>query len=257
MSEYWKSNAKHFCRFCKIYITDNKASRNIHDNGSKHKENVERFLREQNQRSRDKEYNTAKMDKQMEAIERAAMEQYQRDVEAGLEAGSAPPPPKQSTSSSSSSAPSVPPPQTHAPSTAIMDLTSQKEASDPSDTTKDTDPEPPTAPAPQPVDETVGQPGEWQTVEVRSTASGRSSGSGDSGQKKQGDGTSHYVAGAEDDDDNEHDPEDLRGFKVVEKTYPTENQGESDNEGKVDDGAPMFKKRKAGASKPRNIRRKL
>ncbi|KAF9210173.1 WW domain binding protein 4 [Podila verticillata] len=256
-SEYWKSNAKHFCRFCKIYITDNKASRNIHDNGSKHKENVERFLREQNQRSRDKEYNTAKMDKQMEAIERAAMEQYQRDVEAGLEAGSAPPPPKQSTSSSSSSAPSVPPPQTHAPSTATMDLTSQKEASDPSDTTKDTDPEPPTAPAPQPVDETVGQPGEWQTVEVRSTASGRSSGSGDSGQKKQGDGTSHYVAGAEDDDDNEHDPEDLRGFKVVEKTYPTENQGESDNEGKVDDGAPMFKKRKAGASKPRNIRRKL
>lgn len=31
---------------------------------------MERFLREQNQRSRDKEANTAKMDKQMEAIER-------------------------------------------------------------------------------------------------------------------------------------------------------------------------------------------
>ncbi|KAF9334201.1 hypothetical protein BG006_002575 [Podila minutissima] len=257
-SEYWKSNAKHFCRFCKIYITDNKSSRNIHDNGSKHKENVERFLREQNQRSRDKEINTAKMDKQMEAIERAAMEQYQRDVEAGLVAGSAPLPSKQSTSSSSSSAsPAPPPPPQTSPSTVSNDLKAQNDSTDDSDTTKNTVPEPPAVPAPKPVDETVGQPGEWQTVEVRSVPSSRPSGRPyESGQKK-GDGSSHYVAGA-DDDDGEHDPEDLRGFKVVEKTYPTEHQGDSDNEGsKADDGAPMFKKRKAGAGKPRNIRRKV
>ncbi|KAG0090292.1 hypothetical protein BGZ92_003257 [Podila epicladia] len=257
-SEYWKSNAKHFCRFCKIYITDNKSSRNIHDNGSKHKENVERFLREQNQRSRDKEINTAKMDKQMEAIERAAMEQYQRDVEAGLVIGSAPPPPKQSKSSSSSSSSPAPPPPQMTPSTVSNDLKTQKDPSDDSDTTKNTDLEPPVAPVPKQVDETVGQPGEWQTVEVRSVPASRPSGrSNESSQKKEGDGSSHYVAGT-DDDDGEHDPEDLRGFKVVEKTYPTEHQGNSDNEGsKADDGAPMFKKRKAGAGKPRNIRRKV
>ncbi|KAG0019827.1 WW domain binding protein 4 [Podila clonocystis] len=258
-SEYWKSNAKHFCRFCKIYITDNKSSRNIHDNGSKHKENVERFLREQNQRSRDKEINAAKMDKQMEAIERAAMEQYQRDVEAGLVAGSAPPPPKQSTLSSSLSTTSAPPQPQTTSSTVTMDLKAQIDPSDHSNTQKSTDPEPPVTPTPKPVDETVGQPGEWQTVEVRSTPSNRlSSRSNEPGQTKEGDrSSSHYVAGADDDDDGEHDPEDLRGFKVVEKTYPTEHQGDSDEGSKMDDGAPMFKKRKAGAGKPRNIRRKV
>ncbi|CAJ0762325.1 17750_t:CDS:2, partial [Entrophospora sp. SA101] len=44
-SEYWISQKKHWCQYCKIYITDNKPSRNMHENGKKHKDNVEKFLR--------------------------------------------------------------------------------------------------------------------------------------------------------------------------------------------------------------------
>eukprot|EP01038_Epipyxis_sp_PR26KG_P007581 gene7581-10329_t len=41
MTEYWVSQAKYFCPVCKVYLADNKASRQHHENGSKHKQKVE------------------------------------------------------------------------------------------------------------------------------------------------------------------------------------------------------------------------
>ncbi|KAF9964129.1 hypothetical protein BGZ70_006912 [Mortierella alpina] len=256
MSEYWKSNAKFFCRFCKIYITDNKSTRNIHDSGVKHKENVERFLREQNQRSKDKDAEKARTDKQMEAIEKAAMKQYQLDVEAGLvqPSTSAPAFPSQIETSAPAPAPA-----------AKKEDASEKEPSASKANAKEgtgSNSVPVAVPvakatSDKPKDEAVGQPGEWETVEVpirshSSTTQGREQGK--SGGLQKGEGGSHYVAGAED-DDGEVDPEDLRGFKIVEKTYPVEDDlaaiGDEENA-----GAAVFKKRKGGASKPRNIRRK-
>ncbi|KAF9414084.1 hypothetical protein BGZ94_000516 [Podila epigama] len=242
-------------------------TRNIHDNGVKHKENVERFLREQNQRSRDKVTEKAKMDKEMEAIEKAAMEQYQRDVDAGLVAGTASTPSIKSTS--------VPPPPTlpsaaSVPAAAEMtkekaqEKAQEKERSSESNSTelhKDEDPAIPTTnipPEPTPKDETIGQPGAWQTVEVKPQTKHRSN---NTNKAKDGESTggSQALAGAVDDeDDGEHDPEDLRGFKVVEKTFPTDLQSNSDDEPSAGtDGSPMFKKRKTGVGKPRNIRRKV
>lgn len=102
-------------------------------------------------------------------------------------------------------------------------------------------------------DETVGQPGEWQVVETPTPKQQgeRGSGKGESG--------SHYVPGAEDDDGGEVDPEDLRSFKIEEKIYPVDSVLGEDGQDSGDGGssAVVFKKRKAGASKPRNIRRKL
>ncbi|KAF9287734.1 hypothetical protein BGZ68_001343 [Mortierella alpina] len=254
MSEYWKSNAKFFCRFCKIYITDNKSTRNIHDSGVKHKENVERFLREQNQRSKDKDAEKARTDKQMEAIEKAAMKQYQLDVEAGLV--------KPPTSS---------PVQTPVPALAPAPAPKTQDASDkvPSESKADenegtgSNSVPVAVPvakatSDKPKDETVGQPGEWQTVEVPTTSHSSTTQrreQGNSGGSQKGEGGSHHVVGA-DDDDGEIDPEDLRGFKIVEKTYPVEDDvGANGDEESA--GAVVFKKRKGGANKPRNIRRKL
>ncbi|KAG0304574.1 hypothetical protein BGZ98_005322 [Dissophora globulifera] len=269
-SEYWKSNAKHWCRFCKIYITDNKATKNIHDNGTKHKENVERFLREQNQRGKDKEADTARMNKQMDAIEKAALKQYQLDVEAGLvqPSASSPAPTKvlsahseRSAPLSISAAPGVPAskPTTGAPSSS-SDSTSGAAvtvAAAADATGSNSEPvvaKTPAAPIPITIrNESVGQPGEWQTVEVPAPRPTNRRDGGEANTKKDEDG-SHYVPGA-DDDDEEADPEDLRGFKIVEKTYPVEP--ELPGEDGEDAGAAVFKKRKAGASKPRNIRRKL
>ncbi|KAG0212098.1 hypothetical protein BGX28_006859 [Mortierella sp. GBA30] len=230
-------------------------TRNIHDSGVKHKENVERFLREQNQRSKDKDAETARMNKQMEAIERAAMKQYQLDVEAGLVNPSA----------------SVPVPTPHKDSsTTVTVSTEMKTESSVKESSKVDDKKEATGSNSVPVaaaettlsprrtkDETVGQPGEWQTVEVPTPTPRvpEKRGQGNRDDSRKDEGGNHYVPGA-DDEDGEADPEDLRGFKVVEKTYPVDDDLGA-NEGEESTGGAVFKKRKGGASKPRNIRRKL
>lgn len=45
MSEYWVSKKKYFCKYCDIPIADDAPSRQHHENGLKHKGNVERFIR--------------------------------------------------------------------------------------------------------------------------------------------------------------------------------------------------------------------
>lgn len=43
MTEYWVSQAKYYCKFCKQWMADNKATRQLHDLGEKHKSQVEYF----------------------------------------------------------------------------------------------------------------------------------------------------------------------------------------------------------------------
>ncbi|CAO3574084.1 unnamed protein product [Mortierella alpina] len=194
----------------------------------------------------------------MEAIEKAAMKQYQLDVEAGLV--------QPSTSASAFTSQIETPALAPAPAAKKEDASEKESSTGKAEAKEGTGsnsvplavPEVPKATSDKPKDETVGQPGEWQTVEVptrshSSTAKGREQGNG-SGLPK-GEGGSHYVVGA-DDDDGEVDPEDLRGFKIVEKTYPVEDDLAADGD-EENAGAAVFKKRKGGASKPRNIRRKL
>jgi WW domain-binding protein 4 len=45
MSEYWVSKKRHFCKYCDVYIADDVPSRQHHENGLRHKGNVERFVR--------------------------------------------------------------------------------------------------------------------------------------------------------------------------------------------------------------------
>jgi hypothetical protein len=45
MSEYWVSKKKYFCKYCEIYIADDAPSRQHHENGLRHKGNLERFIR--------------------------------------------------------------------------------------------------------------------------------------------------------------------------------------------------------------------
>lgn len=45
MSEYWVSHKRYHCKYCNIYIADDKPSRQQHENGLRHKGNVERFVR--------------------------------------------------------------------------------------------------------------------------------------------------------------------------------------------------------------------
>ncbi|KAG0271166.1 Mismatch repair endonuclease pms2 [Linnemannia exigua] len=253
-SEYWKSNAKFFCRFCKIYITDNKSTRNIHDQGSKHKENVERFLRDQNQRGRDREAESARMDKQMDAIEKAAMKQYQLDVEAGLVQPSVAQKGAADTTTAKIPAKDVEatPTETGLLKVSVSPASvSSKEKEDLEEGKEDTGSSSSeliaTTPPVKAKDETIGQPGEWQTVEapVPNTLQQQ-------GRKDMAGG----VTVEDDDEDVAGNPEDLRRFKIVEKTYPVDDDDVAGEDG-ASGGSAVFKKRKGGVGKPRNIRRKL
>ncbi|MBW0516390.1 hypothetical protein O181_056105 [Austropuccinia psidii MF-1] len=46
MTEYWVSQKSYFCKYCDIYIRDDKPSRAQHENGLRHKGNLERYIRE-------------------------------------------------------------------------------------------------------------------------------------------------------------------------------------------------------------------
>ena len=45
MSEYWVSKKRYFCKYCEVYIADDVPSRQHHENGLRHKGNVDRFVR--------------------------------------------------------------------------------------------------------------------------------------------------------------------------------------------------------------------
>ncbi|KAI6007183.1 hypothetical protein EDD15DRAFT_2190774 [Pisolithus albus] len=101
MSEYWVSHKRHHCKYCNIYIADDKPSRTQHENGLRHKGNVERFVRglykegEKRVREREEEKTI------MIGVKKAAETAYALDVASG----------RASTSHSTSSR-SAPPPST-------------------------------------------------------------------------------------------------------------------------------------------------
>ncbi|KAI9337674.1 hypothetical protein DFJ73DRAFT_848699 [Zopfochytrium polystomum] len=80
MTEYWVSNAKYFCKYCKIFIADNKISRSTHENGLKHKDNLERYMRQirKNEETKDKDAEKTRL--LLQKIDRAAASSYIKDT---------------------------------------------------------------------------------------------------------------------------------------------------------------------------------
>ncbi|CAG8679808.1 6760_t:CDS:2, partial [Dentiscutata heterogama] len=73
-SEFWISQQKHWCQYCRIYIADNKPQ------GKKHRENQEKFLRDIYRKEHESRKEAAKTKRELERIEKAAMKQYRRDI---------------------------------------------------------------------------------------------------------------------------------------------------------------------------------
>lgn len=81
MADFWKSQARKFCDFCKCWIADNKPSVEFHENGRKHKENITKRIKEMHKNSAKQAKQQAKFDTDMEKMEKAAMAAYLKDVE--------------------------------------------------------------------------------------------------------------------------------------------------------------------------------
>jgi hypothetical protein len=81
MTEYWVSQAKFYCKYCNVWIADNKPSRQHHDTGVKHKEKVSLF----NKKKREDKLFGAKSEhdlkQQLASIEKAALQAVAQDRE--------------------------------------------------------------------------------------------------------------------------------------------------------------------------------
>ncbi|EKM54567.1 uncharacterized protein PHACADRAFT_210366 [Phanerochaete carnosa HHB-10118-sp] len=84
MSEYWVSHKKYFCKYCDIYIADDKPSRTQHETGLRHKGNVERFVRGLYKAGEKRKQDSEEERREMARIERAAAASYAQDVSSGL-----------------------------------------------------------------------------------------------------------------------------------------------------------------------------
>ncbi|KAL7747293.1 hypothetical protein RI367_007347 [Sorochytrium milnesiophthora] len=82
VSEFWKSNAKFWCKYCKIFVTDNKPSRTNHDQGNRHKYNVQQFMRDLRKRDAEAAAEQREAQRVMRGIERDAMKAYANDMRA-------------------------------------------------------------------------------------------------------------------------------------------------------------------------------
>lgn len=80
MSEYWVSQGRKMCTYCKCWTADNKASIAFHEQGKKHKEMVKLKLDELRKKGLEDARNKSAEADTMAAIERAAMESFKKDI---------------------------------------------------------------------------------------------------------------------------------------------------------------------------------
>ncbi|XP_039601234.1 WW domain-binding protein 4 isoform X1 [Polypterus senegalus] len=80
MADYWKSQPKKFCQYCKCWIADNKPSIEFHERGKNHKENVSAKIAEIKKKSVEKAKQEEKMSKEFAAMEEAAQRAYEEDL---------------------------------------------------------------------------------------------------------------------------------------------------------------------------------
>ena len=72
MTEYWVSNAKHWCKFCKIWISGNPIQVKQHETGNRHKFAVIRFHRSNEREKRLKDREERQISREFTRIQRAA-----------------------------------------------------------------------------------------------------------------------------------------------------------------------------------------
>lgn len=84
MSEYWVSNKKYYCTYCKIYIADDAPSRKQHETGLRHQGNKERFVRGLYKTSEKRKHDLDEEKREMVRIDQAAQAAFAQDVGSGF-----------------------------------------------------------------------------------------------------------------------------------------------------------------------------
>ncbi|KAF7321340.1 Formin binding [Mycena kentingensis (nom. inval.)] len=98
MSEYWVSKKKYYCKYCEIYIADDAPSRSQHENGLKHKGNLERYIRGIYKAGEKRKKDQEEEKREMARVEQAAQIAYSQDLGSGRAKGGSSSAPTPSTS---------------------------------------------------------------------------------------------------------------------------------------------------------------
>lgn len=80
MADYWKSQPRHFCEFCKCWTADNKASRDFHERGKRHQENVQKKLDELRKKGLADAKKEKEMSSYLQQMEKAALSKLKEDL---------------------------------------------------------------------------------------------------------------------------------------------------------------------------------
>jgi len=80
MGDYWKSNERHFCTFCKCWLAGNKISIDLHERGNHPKSMVKAKLEQLRKAGIEKERQDKKLNETLGQMERAANESFRRDM---------------------------------------------------------------------------------------------------------------------------------------------------------------------------------
>ena len=65
MTEFWVSQKRFWCKYCKCWMADTKPARTHHDNGTRHKTAVQDFFKENRQKQRQERENKQQLEKEM------------------------------------------------------------------------------------------------------------------------------------------------------------------------------------------------
>ncbi|KNE67383.1 hypothetical protein AMAG_11849 [Allomyces macrogynus ATCC 38327] len=69
MADYWRSKPKYWCKYCKIFVTDNKISRAHHESTGEHRRSMERFIAALAEADKEKKREEAAVREMVEIIE--------------------------------------------------------------------------------------------------------------------------------------------------------------------------------------------
>ncbi|ORX53079.1 hypothetical protein DM01DRAFT_1336268 [Hesseltinella vesiculosa] len=261
MADFWVSQQKHWCKYCKKFVYNNKISIERHENGPQHKQNIQRYLSDVYKRGKQEKKEAESVRRELQRIEKAAHLSMAKGGSSGIPASitgpasaaaittAAPQASKAASSRPAQPRAYIPPP----PSLEMLKSSGPKrEGRDEWAMPKE-----------QPKEEKVGNDdalvGQWQVVATPTKPTADKPRSGSKSTAKADPAASSTMPHDEKlNDDDEDQQEDLTQFKIKEKEFPTDALTLDD--ATADIGATLFKKRKLGdkaaSRKKMNIRKK-
>ena len=102
--EPWRNDNRHYCEICNVWMDSNRQSIMLHENGRKHKENVEKNLDKKRKEKLEQEKNLKFLQSSLQKMEQAANSHFNITptiVPSGMYAQHRPPPPQPVSSASS------------------------------------------------------------------------------------------------------------------------------------------------------------